>query len=344
MSPKALDMNRRDILRLGGIAGGAFLLGPMIASCSADSSPGGNGDSPDAGFDGEIAVAHLLGIMSGAPFLVAEELGYFEEAGMNPELVSFPGGADTIRGVASGIKFGMPATLPALTAFQKGQKNLRLISGALNTATVNFIVPSDSDIEDISDLRGKTIAVSAPGSITTYFANRIAEEQGLKPGVDVTILNVGGPPDAWTATKQGIADAAWSSPPLSTLLTTDGSARVLFETSDHVKNWADNTYWTTQDVIDESPETLRQILRVLKRAVVTIQDDPDTAVPVYAKRVELDEAVARKALSDVAPYLDFKIDMAGIEENVRAGADLGQIDASSLNLDDVIVKDFVEDL
>jgi NitT/TauT family transport system substrate-binding protein len=184
-------MDRRRFLYVGGLgAGGAVLLG-AAGACGGSSRAGGGGE-----FTGEVAVAHLKSIVAAAPFLIADELGYFSDEGLTLDMVSFPGGTDTVRGIASGIPFGMPATLPALIAHQKGQKNLRMLSGAVNVALTSFLVPADSEIQSADDLKGKKIAVSQPGSITTYFATRIVRLNGMTPGEDVEILNVGGPPDA----------------------------------------------------------------------------------------------------------------------------------------------------
>lgn len=346
------QMGRRNFLRtLGMGAGGAVFLG-AAAACGDDGgiqgkTGGETGSTTGSGgvqFTGEVAVAHLQSIVGAAPFLIAAELGYFEEEGLTLDLVSFPGGTDTIRGIASGIPFGMPATLPGLIAFQAGQSSLRLISGAVNAPFVSFLVPADSDIRNSSELEGKKIAVSQPGSITTYFANRILREQGFVPGENVEILSVGGPPDAWTAAQQGLADVAWSTPPISNSLVAAGEARLLFETSDYVENWVDNTYWTTQEFIDESPEVLTAMLRAMQKSFTAIREDLDTAAPAYATQAELDEDVARSALEQVGPALSLEIDMPGIEENVRAGAELGQLDPDTLDLEQLIVRDFVDAL
>jgi len=214
----------------------------------------------------------------------------------------------------------------------------------VNAATVSFLVSANSDIKSIDDLRGKKIAVSEPGSITIYFANRIATEKGLTPGKDIQILSVGSPPACWTAVQQGVVDVAWSSPPLSNALTVAGSARVLFETRDYVKHWVDNSYWTTQKVIDDAPEVIDKIMRSLAKAVDLIKNDLNKAAPAYAKGAKLDEATAHAALKQYAPFLSFEIDMAGIEENVRAGADLGQLKAAAVNLDKIVVTNFVDKL
>jgi hypothetical protein len=78
--------------------------------------------------------------------------------------------------------------------------------------------------------------------------------------------------------------------------------------------------------------------------MTTIREDLDAAAPAYAAAADLEEEVARGALEQAGSAFSLEIDMAGIEENVRAGVDLGQLDAEALDLEQVIVTDFVDDL
>jgi NitT/TauT family transport system substrate-binding protein len=339
-------MNRRDVLRVFGLAGGAVLIGG-VAGCGDDggtASTGGAGGGGDGAvsYQGEAAVTHLEANISATHFLVAQALGLYEKEGLELELVSFPGGADAVRGVAS-IGFGMPATLAALTAFQRGQDDIRMIAGADNRARAVFLVPTDSEIQSIEDLAGKRIAVSQPGSITTYFANRIAREVGLTPGEDVEILNVGGAPDSWTAVSQGVADVAWGFPPSSEILISDGDARILFDSADYVTSWTDTSHWATESFIEESPDVLQAFLRVQQAAIDTITNDLDAAAPAYAERIDIPVEVARSTLTLAAEGLSLQIDRAAIQAVVDAGLELGQLQ-EGLDLDTVIVPDFVENL
>lgn len=332
------QMGRRGFLVMASrAAGGAAMLG-FAGACSGGSE--GSGGGGEDVYQGEVAVAHLKAIVGAAPFHIAAALGYYKEANLELEPVSFPGGTETIRGMATGMDFGMPATLPGLIAVQKGQQDLRLIAGAFNKPAVVFLVPADSKIREISDLANKKIAVSQPGSITTYFANRITKEQGLEPGKNVQILNVGGPPDAWTAAKQGVADVAWSNPPLSDKLVADGEARILFETSDFVDHWPDVSYWTTQPFIDESGDVLKRWLKAQEQAMETIKSDVDKAAEIYAKAVELDQEVAKTSLQDAADAFDLSIDMAGVEENLKAGGEMGQLDPKDFDLNKIVSEEF----
>ncbi len=334
MDPQRAALSRRQLLQA---FGGMVVLGG-VAGCGGGEAGGKGGTL----YQGEVAVSHLDTNISATPFLVASELGIYQQEGLELELVSFPGGTDTVRGVVS-MGMGMPATLPALTAYQKGQRDLRLVAGCDNRSRAVFLVPSDSPLRSIEDLRNKRIAVSRPGSITTYFANRIAREVGLTPGRDVEILHVGGTTESWTATTQGIADVSWSFPPTSEILINQGKARVLFDTSDYVTNWTDTTHWATQSFIEESPEVLDAFLRAQHRAMDVIANEPRRAAPAYAKRANIPEDVALSVLEQASNGLSLQIDRAAVREVVTAGQELGQIDPAALNLDDIIAADFAAD-
>jgi NitT/TauT family transport system substrate-binding protein len=327
------SMGRRDFMV---VLGGSGVAVAGLTGC------GGSGSGESGGtYRGDLAVSHLDDVISAAPFHVAAGLGYYRESGLQVRLVSFAGGADTVRAIAGKSRFGMPATLAALTAYAKGQSGLRIISGAFNAAEVVFIVPAASPIRSPKDLAGKKVAVSQPGSITNYFANHIASANGLRPGSDVKIVNVGGAPEAWTSAKQGVTDAAWSTLPLSTNLVARGEARVVARTRDYVPVWADNTYWSTQRFIDDSPEVLRKWLAAQQKAMNLIHSDLDRAAAIYGKRIRLETSVARKALEPAVAGLTLKIDRAGIEENIKAGVELKQFDADKIDLDKIIVSDLL---
>ncbi|MQA13261.1 MAG: PhnD/SsuA/transferrin family substrate-binding protein [Pseudonocardiaceae bacterium] len=333
MHSQQQQLNRRQLLRA---FGGMVVLGG-VAGCGNDQE----GADGAVSYEGEVAVSHLDTNISATPFLVASELGIYQQEGLKLELVSFPGGTDTVRGVAT-MGMGMPATLPAFTAYQKGQRELRLVAGCDNRSRAVFLVPADSPLRSIEDLRNKRIAVSRPGSITTYFANRIAREVGLTPGRDVEILHVGGTTESWTATTQGLADVSWSFPPTSEILINRGEARVLFDSSEYVTSWTDTTHWATQSFIDDSPEVLDAFLRAQRRAMDVIANDPARAAPAYARRANIPEQVAVSVLEQASNGLGLQIDRAALDEVIAAGRELGQLDPAALDVDAVIADGFVD--
>jgi ABC-type nitrate/sulfonate/bicarbonate transport system substrate-binding protein len=63
-----------------------------------------------------------------------------------------------------------------------------------------------STITKVEDLRGKTIAVAAPGSLPNLLINAILEQHKI-PTSDVRFANLGGDLDRYKAVTAGVADA-----------------------------------------------------------------------------------------------------------------------------------------
>ncbi|MGH3665684.1 MAG: ABC transporter substrate-binding protein, partial [Egibacteraceae bacterium] len=293
-------------------------------------------------YSGEVAITHLTAIVHSAPFHIAERLGYYEEEGLEIEHISFPGGSDTIRGMESGIPFGSPASLPLFIAYEKGLDQLRIIGSVYNAASVDFIVPKDSEIESVEDLGGTKIAVSTPGSNSTYFADRTVREAGFTPGQEVELVNVGGPGDAWTAASEGVVDVAWTASPLPEQLVQSGDAKVVWRSRDFVEHWTDTCLATTQEFIDSNPEALQAWVRAVQRGMDLINDEPDKAADAYGKAVEIEPEVAKAALQS-APKgtFDTALDMPGLEENVRAGLDQEQL-SQEPDMGAIVIEDFTK--
>ncbi|GAB3745160.1 ABC transporter substrate-binding protein [Nocardiopsis nanhaiensis] len=328
MSPAQLPRRRFIGLALAAGTGSAVLT--STSGCAAGSG----------GFTGDIAITHLDATIHSAPLTIAEELGLFEEADLDLDLVGFSGGTDTVRGILSGMHFGMPSTLGGLAAVQQGNQQLKLIGGAFNEPDVEFLVPYDSDIQAIEDLRGKRIAVSQPGSISDYFAHRVVTDLGMVVGEDVEIVQVGSSPESWTTTSQGVVDATWSSQPLAENLIDQSHARMLFRTADYIDDWVDTSFWATEEFIDNHADIIRGIFQVHRDAVTALDQDPDGCAELFAQRTQLPLEVARSTLEQTRPAFSLEIDRAGIEENVVAGSELGQLDPDQIDLDDIIVDEF----
>jgi NitT/TauT family transport system substrate-binding protein len=61
-------------------------------------------------------------------------------------------------------------------------------------------------IENVADLKGKTIAVAAPGSLPNLLIGAILEKNGIAPS-DVRFANLGGDLERYKAVVAGVADA-----------------------------------------------------------------------------------------------------------------------------------------
>lgn len=80
----------------------------------------------------------------------------------------------------------------------------------LYTNYTHLMTRRDSGILRVTDLKGRTVAVGAPGSGTELVADRLMEAAGLNPRADVTRVGVG-LGDALNALRDGRVDAVFLS-------------------------------------------------------------------------------------------------------------------------------------
>ncbi|PMR76106.1 ABC transporter substrate-binding protein [Billgrantia endophytica] len=107
---------------------------------------------------------------------VLEAKGFLAERGVEAEFMHFPSVNAPMQALASGsidLAFGAPAA-GVLNSASEGIPIK--IFAATQPANVHFVVPEDSNIQSISEFRGKSIGMSPEGSSVAVIASAILEE------------------------------------------------------------------------------------------------------------------------------------------------------------------------
>ena len=125
------------------------------------------------------------------PFAVATKLGWFAQEGVAVDLVPVPGSGDCVRNVATReLDFSLPSVEPLAIARAQGMR-AKIYYTAYQGNIYGLAVPADSPIRTISDLKGKTIGVTAMSSGGVLVARAEAATAGLDPEKDITIVVAG---------------------------------------------------------------------------------------------------------------------------------------------------------
>jgi NitT/TauT family transport system substrate-binding protein len=155
------------------------------------------------------------------PTVLTKQLGNFEKAGLDVEMVNFKGGSQALKAVIGGsadVVSGYFDHTVALAA--KGQKLRAIVVYDRYPGLVIVVSPSQTGkINSIADLKGKTVGISAPGSSTDYFLKYELQQAGLKRD-DASVIGVGLGGTAIAAMEQGQIDAAVMLDPAVTMLQT----------------------------------------------------------------------------------------------------------------------------
>jgi uncharacterized protein len=185
----------------------AFVLAALVAACSANDPPGGEGRLSIA-TGGSGGVYQVYG--GGLADLLSDEL---PEAPTTAETTS--ASVDNLLLVAgqdSDIAFSLAdSAIDAVEGKESfdGPLPLRALATLYPNIT-QVVVEADSGIETLEDLRGETVSVGSPGSGTEVIALRLLSVAGVDPDEDITKrqLGVG---ESTQAVRDGSIDAFfWS--------------------------------------------------------------------------------------------------------------------------------------
>jgi NitT/TauT family transport system substrate-binding protein len=152
---------------------------------------------------------------SNGALLMAQQKGYFKEAGVELELEYLQSSATGMAGLAQGALNVIAGGVSA-GYFNALDKNLPLIITIDRVTTPirhNLMLRTDlkDTVKGLKDLKGKVIASNAPGSISTYEIGKMMESVGMSIN-DVEIKNIPFGQYA-VALKNGAVDAALTIPP-----------------------------------------------------------------------------------------------------------------------------------
>ena len=153
------------------------------------------------------------------PTILAQQLGEYEKAGVNVELVDLKGGSDALKAMLGGSADVVSGYFDhCVNLAAKKQELQAFVVYDRYPGLVLVVAPAHTkEINSIKDLAGKKVGVSAPGSSTDFFLKYLLKKNGLDP-TSAAVIGVGLGATAVAAMEQGQIDAAVMLDPSVTVL------------------------------------------------------------------------------------------------------------------------------
>ena len=237
---------------LAALAAGVIALG---AGCGDDDDDGGG----DGGGTQEI-VYNLPTPPSALfyPALVAEELGFFEEEGVSPDLAP---AAEEISATAfldngdADVSFADVDEI--ILARSKGGEHTAIFSPQ-HANTAGIVVPEDSEVQDISGVEGKAVGLESEDS--TRFLAAMLDSAGIDPdSVDTAVVGTSGPLVAKTFDDGKIDAYVGNASDFTALSANDVPLRNI--TPEDVGEIDGNPMATLPDILDSKRDAIVGFLR-----------------------------------------------------------------------------------
>jgi sulfonate transport system substrate-binding protein len=227
------------------------------------------------------------------PLIIAREKGYVEEALQDYDIevkwTDFESGPPINEAMAAGeADVGALGDVPAVSAIAAGQNNSLAFMTTEGSRAYAILVAADSDITDLSQLKGKTLATVVGSTGHNLFEKALAKE-GLSLDTDATIVNINAG-DAATVLENGEADAVAIWEPNVTRLTESGVAKVLAYGED-VGLLGPNQIMINTDYANANPTVVEALKEAYEKGIEdleTLSEDEETLKAV-ADYLSLDE-------------------------------------------------------
>ncbi|SFJ32200.1 ABC transporter substrate-binding protein [Bradyrhizobium sp. Gha] len=300
----------------------------------------------------------VLRLSSSAPVFIAQDKGYFRDAGLDVDLKFFDAAQPIAVATTSGdVDFGVTAFTAGLYNLA-GKGVLKVIGGMSREKSgyplIGYFASNNAyaaGLKTPKDLAGKRIAVTQVGSSFHYSLGLLADKYGFKLS-DVKIVPLQSLSNAAAALKGETVDAALL--PISTArkLMDEGGAKFL--------GWVgDETPWQLGAVF-ASPKTLTNkalvtkflgvlakadreyhdvILASMKDGVAPINEHTKPLLEIIAKYTNLpvEQVVGNCAYIDP----DGKLDVKNVDNQIKWLQEQGFVD-KGFDADAIIAKDYVK--
>lgn len=139
------------------------------------------------------------------PHFVADELGWFEKAGLTADEVFVAGDSNAIRGLISGDALGgATALMVAMQAISEGAK-IKIIGSW--QPRVDYQILAHTSLKNYQDLSGQSIATGSVGGLTQRIPEMIMEKHGINKS-SATFISIGGHQARMKAVVAGKVQAA----------------------------------------------------------------------------------------------------------------------------------------
>ena len=216
----------------------------------------------------------VLPILDALPMYVAEQEGYFQEGGVQVELVLFPSALERDSAFMAGQVDGLlndPISVGLLNKDGEKAKMVRLaFKGNESMAMMVVLASPNSKIASPTDLKGVPIGISS-NSIIEYTTERLLQRAGLKPS-DIQETEVTKIPVRAEMLAKGQLQAATLPEPLASLAVQQG-ARVILDDSKTGTGQSVITF--RQETVSDNAEGIRRFLAAYEKGVQAINSTPN---------------------------------------------------------------------
>jgi ABC-type nitrate/sulfonate/bicarbonate transport system substrate-binding protein len=213
---------------------------------------------------------------------VAEVKGYFRDQGLENQTIAIPG-VNAIAALVSGDVDYSGAGGSGMRAALRGAPIKAIM---FQTEKVTWYLLAAADIQKISDLKGKRVAIGTVGDTQDALITMLVEREGVS-GRDITRVAL--PSRNASTTILSLKTGAFSAAVVNadeSLLGEKEGLRTLAFVGD-LFPYPFQGFVATDRMIAERPHDIKRWLRAMARALIFIREQPEEAADIAIKKIPM---------------------------------------------------------
>jgi len=239
---------------------------------------------------------------------IAKDKGFFEEQGLDIELIKLAGGAKILEALAgNSIDIAFSNVVSVMLA-NNGGLEFRAITGGPRTnenhKETALMVLENSDIKTLKQLEGKKIAVNTRKNIVELFVLNYLRQNDVDVS-DIQFIEVSFPQMYQVLSSKGV-DAIATIEPFVTFSKESGGVSSLGDYIIPVLSEVElSTYNVNQKMIDNNSEIVRKIKTAIQKATKFSEDNKKELRTIIANNTSLSE---EQVSNIILPYYGSEVD------------------------------------
>jgi len=247
------------------------------------------------------------------PFFIAKDFGFFQQEGLNAEMVVMPASLNIKVLLAGEIDY--VATIGSAVAAAIRGINVRTVMLFVDRPLQDLV--GASGINTLADLKGKVVAISSRGGLQDIIMRRILTQAKIDHN-QVTTITIAGQTALITALKTGSVAAALLNPPYNFLAYREGLNNLGF--AGNFVKLPSTGLATLGETIERKSDQVRRMTRALTRARTFAKDNKARVFPTLKRALRINDEDLLSKIYDQHKQVetaDGRVDAKLIADTIR---------------------------
>ncbi len=247
---------------------------------------------------------------SNGPIMATVDGGFFKKHGLDVKPIIMAGSSTAIAAMLSGEVNLIGIAASGLINAHLAGRDAEMVAGVVNFAPYELIV--SKEIQRVEELKGKKMGIARFGGSADFLARWGLEKHGLKPGKDVTILQVGGNAERMAAVSQGAIQATLLEQAFAHLAKKTG-LRSLLDYSAAGLDYQHNGMGTTKSFVEKNRDLMTRFLKAMIEGIHRFKTDRAFGIKVLERHLRVQDAETIHSAYDyyapktsLVPYVNLK--------------------------------------